>query len=254
MDSVFGLSNLGNTCYLNSAVQLLCLNPEFNMENVMNNNQNIRKIKNKLAEISPRFAGFQQQDAGEALLLLLEIYGKEFNNISDYQFNEKTRVRCKLLKCLNEEITNRKSEVLLLDINDKNNIDDCYYKLKFSTKLFGDNSWECPTCKERIMASKRHYFDDWSKYLIIGLKRFEFKGSRYVKNNNFIEIPLEWRHDYKLKGFIVHSGSINGGHYICIGKKKNKWYVFDDSSVNEIKSTRVLFDYLKRAYFILYQR
>ena len=255
MKENFGLPNLGNTCYLNSAVQLLCLNDSFlKMENIRNNpSQAIKKIKSKLANISSRFSGFQQQDSGEALILLLEEYGKHYNILKDYEFTEITRVKCKLMRCLHQEITNRKSNVLLLDIVSET-LDDCYRNLKNAVKLKGDEAWKCPKCEISLVASKRFYFEDWSKYLIIGLKRFEYKGTRYVKNSKEIEVPLKWRHGYELRGAIIHSGSINGGHYICVGKRDNKWYLFNDSSVSMINSKRLLESYLKKAYFFLYQK
>ena len=256
MSKNFGINNIGNTCYLNSAVQLLCLNPDFiNIENISNDQSiAIKKIKNTLAKISRRFNGFSQQDSGEALLLLLEHYGSKdnFNNISDYEFDEKTRIKCKYLSCLHTEITIRKSCILLLDIKG-NDLDSCFSNMCDIDKLSG---WKCPKCNQTKVANKRFIFSDFNKYIIIGFKRFEsVRGStRYVKNNTKIKIQNIIKTDYHIKGAIIHSGSINGGHYIAIGKRNNKWYLFNDSSVSEIKSEEQLNNYLSSSYFIMYEK
>jgi ubiquitin C-terminal hydrolase len=245
---MFGLPNLGNTCYLNSAVQLLLRNPNFNLDNVRNQpNQGIRLIKDRLAKLSKKFAGNQQQDGGEALLYLLD----EVKDDS-YLFTERTRVKCKLLKCLHEEISLRKSNVLFLEITDS--LDNSYLKYRDAEKLDGDEMWLCPKCKQKRIASKRFFIDEFSDNLIVYFKRFELKGSRYQKNNKLISVPFEWRHNYQLKGAIIHSGSLNGGHYICVGMENNQWYLFDDSHVSPINNSQVLEDYLSKAYVLYYSK
>lgn len=253
-NNVFGLPNLGNTCYLNSAVQLLLLNPKFDMEDINNfPPTGIKKIKSQLNDISSQFEGYHQQDAGEALVLLLEYYGNKLGILKDYEFTEITRIKCKLMRCLNQEITKRKSNLLWLDIyKDIDNLDDMYRRNKFFVKLEGENAWKCPKCNLKTVASKRFFFENWSEYLIIGLKRFQFIGTRYQKNNKQISIPINWRHDYKLIGAIIHSGSISGGHYVMVGYKNNSWFLFNDTSITEIKNKHVLNDYLSKAYFLLY--
>lgn len=255
-NSIFGLPNLGNTCYLNSAVQLLCLNPQFqSIENISNNpSKAIKKIKQKLTTISSRFSGNTQEDSGEALLLLLDYYANKIGILTQYQFTEKTRIRCKLLMCLHEEISIRKSDVLLLDINDSKTLDDCYRNFKNATRLFGENAWLCSNCNQKTISSKRFFINEWSNFLIIGLKRFYYRGTRYIKNNNSIAVPLKWRHGYRLKGAIIHSGSLHGGHYICVGEKNDKWYMFNDSSVHEIPNQKVLLNHLSNSYFLLFQK
>ena len=255
-DYIFGLGNIGNTCYLNSAIQLLCLNPKFNnMENISKNPQKaVVKIKKQLADLSSLFKGSKQQDSAEALILLLEYYGKEINCFDDYHYTEITRIKCKLLSCLNNQISKRDSLVLMLDITD-DNLDDCYIKSKYSIKLSkeNNNAWKCNKCNRKTVASKRTFYQDWSKYLIINLKRFYYRGTKYTKNDTRLKIPMEWRQNYYIKGAIIHSGGINGGHYIAIGKKNNQWYLFDDSSVSKI-NLNLVNDYLSKAYVLLYQK
>ena len=60
-----------------------------------------------------------------------------------------------------------------------------------------------------------------------------------MKNNKTINIPLEWRHNYFLKGFVIHSGGPGGGHYISVAQVNNKWYLFDDTRKNEIEKDQV---------------
>lgn len=254
--SVFGLQNNGNTCYLNSAVQLLCLNKDFeSIENIKNDPTNaIVAIKNRLCKINKSFMGSRQHDSGEAFILLLEYYSKQLNNIKDYEFNQITRIKCKLMKCLHEEIVNYKSNALMIDIT-SDDLYQCYVDSKDSEKLQGDNSWKCPKCKKPSpLASKRFIYNDWSKYLVIGLRRFVLTPHGYKKNKNPVKVPHNWNHGFKLVGSILHHGSMNGGHYVAVGKKNNKWYLFDDSRVKQITNEKELESYLNNSYFFLYKR
>lgn len=247
----FGLPNLGNTCYLNAACQLLLRNQQFVMMESIgdNSSRGITKIKKRLGEVSNKFKGNSQQDGGEALLYILDIYEKQGFG-KEYIFNEKTRVKCKLLSCLHQEISFRKSKVLMMEINNCNTLDDCYYNFKDSVKLEGDDMWTCPKCNEKRIASKRNSIFEWSSYLLVYLKRFEITSSgKFKKNNNLIEIPLEWRHGYQLIGAMIHSGSLEGGHYVTVGLEDNKWYLFDDSRVSELNEDQ-LQNYLRRAYVL----
>ena len=88
-------------------------------------------------------------------------------------------------------------------------------------------------------------------YLIIVLKRFSHNG-RSRKIDKELQVPLLWRHNYKLKGFVYHSGSPFGGHYIYIGFNNNKWIMYDDSHLNEIHENQ-LTQYLNHGYIYYYE-
>ena len=51
--------------------------------------------------------------------------------------------------------------------------------------------------------------------------------------NDFLQVHSD---NYKLKGYILHSGSINSGHYtVNVLRKGNKWYSISDENVKEIQ-------------------
>ena len=58
---------------------------------------------------------------------------------------------------------------------------------------------------------------------------------------------------YKLSGFCIHQGSLNGGHYyaVCNNVFDKKWYEYNDSQVNNIDNELVL-NY--KPYLFFYRR
>ena len=284
MTNIKGLDNKGNTCYLNSALQILMqnkdlvnffINTQFEDKNLItfkkfvteyhnndSNNLNLIQVKNIVGKKQQIFCGFQQNDSTEYILLLLDILDeaikKEYkNDIIDQIFSLSINqiVKCKLKKCNNISITKHTHKFLKFDIpEDDNNLtlDKCYNYYKRSEKLQDDNRWYCDKCKKKRIASKKTVINKWSKNLLIHLKRFKQRGSRYIKNNQLIDIPNIWKEQYHLKGMVIHSGSLNGGHYVSVVNYNDKWILCNDSSIKKIGSSE-LEDYKSRAYMFYYK-
>jgi ubiquitin C-terminal hydrolase len=281
-----GFKNIGNTCYLNSGLQMLVQNSdlcqlitdyssksqilskiaEF-IKNYYNENSSnivvpieIKKIVENKKEL---FGGFQQQDSTEFIIYLLDIIDEEIKKINKesngiqpiFGIKFSVRIKCKLRDCLkiyNREETNN---FLLLDIeSDYTHLNDAYRNFKSGTRLDADNKYYCENCKAKRIASKRHNIDIWPKYLFVWLKRFKQDGKRFMKNNQDIEIPIEWRHNNHLQGAVIHYGNLNGGHYVYVGKQNDKWFLFNDSSVSEINSEAELKNLLSKAYWLCYKQ
>lgn len=282
MSIMKGFNNIGNTCYLNSGLQMLIQNidlckmiihysqqsqklniiGEFIKEYYNENKNAITPINiKKLVENSNElFIGFQQQDSTEFIICLLDIIENEISRISktnniDTLFGIKfnVRIKCKVRNCLEIYNHTENNNFLLLDINnDTNSLEDAYRNLKSGEKLDSENKYYCEKCKDKRIASKRTTIIEWPKYLFVWLKRFHHGGRNIRKNAQALEIPLTWRHNNVLKGAVIHYGSLNGGHYVYIGEKDNKWYLFDDASVSEIEIGQ-LQKYLANAYCLLYE-
>ena len=140
-----------------------------------------------------------------------------------------------------------------LDIKGFNNLYESLNDFTKKEKLNKNNKLECRICKKKQIPTLYNSFHKLPKILLIILKRFEFNilNICYEKINDFFEFPLEIELknyiniDYKnillnsdslfkLKGFIIHNGDKETGHYYCIIRdgQTNNWIKYDDSSVN----------------------
>lgn len=282
-----GFRNIGNTCYLNSGLQMLIQNKDlcklilkysskseilkkisdFLLEYYNDDSDNCivpNEIKKIVEEKQDLFAGFQQQDSTEFVIYLLDIIDEEIKSIDEssngiepiFGIDFNVRIKCKLRECLKIYNRKEKNNFLLLDIDSKcSSLDDAYRNFKSGEKLESDDKYFCENCQEKRIASKRTNVNIWPRHLFIWLKRFRQngRGKNFTKNSQELEIPIIWRHNMKLVGAIIHYGNLNGGHYVYVGNNNDKWYLFNDSNVSEIKTISELNSLISKAYWLYYQ-
>jgi len=263
-----GLKNIGNTCYLNSALQMIFHSDGFiklieqNKDNekiniiyefITNKKDNPKDIKKLVEDKCKSFVGSKQHDAGEFLTYFLDVISENVKEkLTDiYGIEINTRLKCKIKSCLNVVMKQNTNNLLILEINNNTTLDDIYRESKKCYTLDNDNMYHCEKCNVKRITSIKTLTTKWPNELIILLKRYQQNGTRIDKNNNYINIPLTWRHNYKIKGAIIHSGTLYGGHYIYVSCVNDKYYLFDDSSVKEINENQFT-GYLSRAYVLHY--
>ena len=268
-----GLYNIGNTCYMNACLQILVHNTELckliekksdsskilkifsnfidNYHNLtVNNTINPIQIKKLIETKNNDFRGFNQHDAGDFLMTLLDYIKDELKTLEFFEIKTKYTYKCKIVKCLNtsEKIETNPMLILPMQSTDKT-LDDCYRNYKIHEKLENDNMYFCEKCNIKRIGSKRINIHTWPNYLFIWLKRF---NNELNKLDNDISIPHVWRHNYNLTGFICHNGnSIKQGHYVAFYKINNTWKFFNDSSVIDV-SEKEIDKFLKLAYILYY--
>ena len=279
-----GFNNLGNTCYLNSGLQMLIQNKDLcniivslqDKSEVLSQLSNFIKdyhnnsggaisptfIKELVSGRNSMFMGFQQQDSSEFIVFFLDFLNNEINkvltnkNLLDklFEIHITTSTKCKVLSCLTISNAIEKSTMLMLNVNSNcNSLDDCYRLSKEKVKLEGDEKYYCEKCKKKRIASQRKEITEWPKNLIVWLRRYQQMGTRFSKYTQEIMVPIQWRHDYKLKGVVFHSGNLYGGHYVYAGLVDEKWYLFNDSSVSEL-SHNSLANIVNNGYIYYYTK
>ena len=280
-----GFNNMGNTCYLNAGLQMIIQNIElcklilkYSQQSLILNKISFviseyyndssksitpNEIKKIVEEKHNIFNGCGQQDSTEFVICLLNIIDDEIKKIDTnskgiddiFGINLNVRIKCKYNDCLQIYNNKEKNNFLILDIEPgMSTLDDLYRNFKSSDILDKDNQFYCEKCQTKRIASKRYQIIDWPNYLFISLKRFKQNGMNLTKQSQPIEINLLWRHGFSLVGAIIHYGNINSGHYVYIGKQSNKWYLFNDAYVSEIKSDGELNKILNNAYWLAYKK
>jgi len=256
-----GIINIGNSCYLNAALQLLfnshdfyniCSNSQLydsikEYKSTQTNNFNPSNVKALLDKRTDIFKGSYQQDSFEVIIYLLDLVNqKELYN--HFGIHTSINVKCKMIKCLHESEHIENDLMLTLPIS--SNLSDSYRQYKSYERLENENAYQCDHCKAKTIGRKRIEIVKWPENLIIVLKRFD---SNMRKNSSNIMIPLEWRHGYKLMGGIIHMGNFNGGHYIYYGYNniKDHWFIANDSNINIINMEK-LNEIIQQSYILYY--
>lgn len=277
-----GFINLGNTCYLNSGLQMLIQIKDLcqvihtlsskspvlkeisqfikKYNDQSNDPLDPRYIKELVSQRNNIFTGFQQQDSSEFIIFFLDFLNNEVNkilpskNIVDQLFliEETTTTKCKVLSCLNTSDNIEKSTIMMLNIDsDCSTLDDCFRFSKQRVKLDGDNKYFCEKCQKNRIASQRKEITKWPKNLIVWLRRYEQTGNRLSKHNQEIKVPIIWKNAYYLKGIVFHSGNLHGGHYVYAGCVNNEWYLFNDNSVSKLEKNS-LSKFINNGYIYYY--
>jgi len=243
MVRLFSFYNLGNTCYLNTTLQCLINQPHFKSSikpcekneelikiineidvNLEDNGENLNHKHNLTSLVKyfdSRFKLFQQHDAHEFLLELLDQLGiTSFNGTIN---NCVTCNICKTVSKVSEEFTTidlivSKPNLLenFMDFLKREEIPDYY----------------CEKCKKECLATKKSNLQKLNKFLVVVFKKYYFKERITYQNALKIrETESNQVFDYELYSIIYHTGNALNGHYNCNVKINGKWYFIDDAQI-----------------------
>ncbi|CAB1313139.1 unnamed protein product [Coregonus sp. 'balchen'] len=262
-----GLQNLGNTCFLNSALQ--CLTYTAPLTNYMLSREHSKTW------IAKHFRFGSQEDAHEFLRYTVDAMQKsclplnkldrqtQATSFIHQVFGGYLRSRVKCLNCKAVSDTFDPYLDVALEIKTAPSITKALEQFVKPEQLDGENAYRCAKCKKMVPASKRFTIHRSANVLTISLKRFaNYNGGKIAKDVRYSECLdlrpfMSQSHGepqvYVLYAVLVHSGfSCHAGHYYCYVKASNgQWYQLNDSSVSVSDIRSVL---NQQAYVLFYIR
>lgn len=281
MNNINGINNIGNTCYMNAGLQLIfnCtiltkffLNNNFK-SNILNsykyllyqydeNRLDPNIIKNIIGKKNKNFNNNDQNDSHEFLITLIDLLDEElkkefkntnkkilnikYTNLLDILFNNRIISNIESIKT--DESSKNTSYERIISLSLKDNIYESIADFQKSELL--KNQWFSENEKKKIDINKYLNINKYSKYLIFHLKRLINTNLKSNKNVQFYKIIEFESTKYDLRSIVIHIGSGNGGHYVAVIKRNDKWYLCDDNVISNVNVD----NYLNNGYIYLYSK
>jgi ubiquitin C-terminal hydrolase len=147
--------------------------------------------------------------------------------------------------------------------NKNPSLQDCFNLYVEEERLENDNAWFNEETNKKENVKKEIKFWSLPTIMAIDIKRF---NNNNRKNQILVTFPMDnldlskYVIGYKSESYIYdlyavcnHTGSVMGGHYTSYVKNaNNKWYVFNDTQVKEVKNIDEIVS--PKAYCLFYRK
>ncbi|EDS89467.1 ubiquitin carboxyl-terminal hydrolase domain containing protein [Entamoeba histolytica HM-1:IMSS-B] len=248
-----GIKNLTNTCYVNSSLQAL-FHCKLFRDDVIKEKLDIGSISTIFKEmarktqvnisdsiqmLTDKQINVEQQD--DATLMLNSIINR-IKTGNEQLINNHFKIEKEFKKvcpfCHIEQVV--KENCYYLHVQPNNSIIESIN----SSLTESIEGYYCEKCHQTERIERKSKIIETSNYLIVEINRTEYDvvGRRNNHDIKFDE-EIEVIHGEKMRLICIinHYGSLDAGHYNCWCRvSKNRWYNFNDLSVEEINVTEKL--------------
>jgi ubiquitin C-terminal hydrolase len=213
----------------------------------------------------------EQHDADEFLSQLLDrleaaLGGEEQGALVSRHFRGEVLNVIGCEACFSQRQRVETFYILSLEIKHLRSLQECLHK-HVETEIICD--YYCDYCEQKVETTQKYLrFRALPPLLFIHLQRlvFDLESMFKVKLDHPVEFPLHLdlasyfasegqpAQLYRLKGFVVHVGGSEGGHYYSIIRcQDDKWVKFDDTRVDDWQWPQGAYD-KDHAYLLLYEK
>lgn len=243
MTVIFGIPNIGNTCFMAASLQFLMSSKEL-YKNLKNNNSYFENFEKNRLHVMKYFVDLytknstrkdyrlgKQDDAMDFLQVIMKKNKDSFsrNKYDQVYFRNEIGSYSK-----NEE------DYFIADLETKDLSTFLLYKMLRTDLEFPMLTNYTKLSNQIIIQINRFYKDD---------EREIIRKEKYLCPEFAFFIENGVQIGYKLISFIHHVGSLSSGHYTCYRKVNNEWYHCNDDIIS--KSDNPPFE---DGYVFMYER